>query len=150
MCAKKFIINEPFVVLLGDDIVVSKQPCTSQMISKFEETNSSINGVQEVSRELLSSFGVISYDINQIEENLFKINDLIEKPKVKMAPSNYAIMGRYVLTPEVLDMLENTEQGSGSEIQLTDALKRLLNSQDIFGYLFEGKRYDIGNKLGFI
>ncbi|WP_174728958.1 UTP--glucose-1-phosphate uridylyltransferase GalU [Mesobacillus harenae] len=150
-CAKKFIGNEPFAVLLGDDIVVPNgKPCLEQMIQRFEETESSIIGVQEVPRDMLSSYGVISYDKSSSSENLFKINDLVEKPKIEDAPSNYAIMGRYILTPEVLDILENTKPGAGNEIQLTDALKELLGSQSIYGYQFDGKRYDIGNKLGFI
>lgn len=150
-CAKKFIGNEPFAVLLGDDIVVPNgKPCLEQMMQRFEETESSIIGVQEVPRDMLSSYGVISYDKSLSSENLFKINDLVEKPKIEDAPSNYAIMGRYILTPEVLDILENTKPGAGNEIQLTDALKELLGSQSIYGYQFDGKRYDIGNKLGFI
>jgi UTP--glucose-1-phosphate uridylyltransferase len=150
-CARKFIGNEPFAVLLGDDIVVSKEkPCLKQMIQQFEQTGSSIIGVQEVEKEMLSSYGVISYDQQSSSGNLYKITDLVEKPKIDVAPSNYAIMGRYILTSKVLDILEKTEPGAGNEIQLTDALKTLLNYEDIYGYQFEGKRYDIGNKLGFI
>lgn len=150
-CAKKFIGNEPFAVLLGDDIVVSKEePCLKQMIKMHEDIGTSIIGVQKVEKEMLPSYGVISYDSKLSSNHLFKINDLVEKPKAEDAPSDYAIMGRYILTPEVLDILENTHPGAGNEIQLTDALKELLNLQDIFGYEFSGKRYDIGNKLGFI
>ncbi|MGR3766064.1 UTP--glucose-1-phosphate uridylyltransferase GalU [Rossellomorea sp. NS-SX7] len=150
-CAKKFIGNEPFAVLLGDDIVVNDgDPCLKQMIKQFDEKQSSIIGVQEVPNEHLSSYGVIDINSNYEEENSFKVKDLIEKPSIQEAPSNYAIMGRYVLTPEILDILEVTEPGAGNEIQLTDALKSLLESQDIYGYQFSGKRYDIGNKIGFI
>jgi UTP--glucose-1-phosphate uridylyltransferase len=150
-CAKKFIGNEPFAVMLGDDIVVSEEvPCLKQMIEKYNETESSIIGVQQVEREMLSSYGVISYDSQESADHLYKINDLVEKPKTEEAPSDYAIMGRYILNPEVLDILENTRPGAGNEIQLTDALKELLKVQNIYGYEFTGKRYDIGNKLGFI
>jgi UTP--glucose-1-phosphate uridylyltransferase len=150
-CAKKFIGNEPFAVLLGDDIVVNDgDPCLKQMIKQFDEKQSSIIGVQEVPNENLSSYGVIDINSNYEEDNSFKVKNLIEKPTIQEAPSNYAIMGRYVLTPEILDILEVTEPGAGNEIQLTDALKSLLESQDIYGYQFSGKRYDIGNKIGFI
>jgi UTP--glucose-1-phosphate uridylyltransferase len=150
-CAKKFIGNEPFAVLLGDDIVVNDgDPCLKQMIKQFDEKQSSIIGVQEVRNENLSSYGVIDINSNYEEENSFKVKNLIEKPSIQEAPSNYAIMGRYVLTPEILDILEVTEPGAGNEIQLTDALRSLLESQDIYGYQFSGKRYDIGNKIGFI
>lgn len=149
-CAKKFIGNEPFAVLLGDDIVVAENPCLKQMIQKFEETNSSIIGVQEVEREMLSSYGVISIDRELSSDSLFRINDLVEKPLTDLAPSNYAIMGRYILTPQVLEILENTRPGAGNEIQLTDALKELSTIENIYGYQFEGRRFDIGNKLGFI
>lgn len=149
-CARKFIGNEPFAVMLGDDIVVSEKPCLKQMIDQYNNTNNSVIGVQEVEEDMLSSYGVIAYDPSSSTSNLFKVTDLVEKPKMELAPSRYAIMGRYVLTPEVLGILEDTKPGAGNEIQLTDALKELLVQQQIHGYLFEGKRYDIGNKLGFI
>jgi UTP--glucose-1-phosphate uridylyltransferase len=149
-CARKFIGNEPFAVLLGDDIVTSDEPCLKQMIQQFEETQSSVIGVQEVPREQLSSYGVIDLDEGKSDNNLFKVTDLVEKPAVEKAPSPYAIMGRYVLTPRVLEILGDTEPGAGNEIQLTDALKTLLKEEAIYGYEFNGKRYDIGNKVGFI
>lgn len=150
-CAKKFIGNEPFAVLLGDDIVVNDgDACLKQMIGQFNDKQSSIIGVQEVPNESLSSYGVIDINANYEEENSFKVKDLIEKPSIQEAPSNYAIMGRYILTPKIFDILESTKPGAGNEIQLTDALKSLLQFEDIYGYQFSGKRYDIGNKVGFI
>src|SRR5690606_35972523 len=113
-CARKFIGNEPFAVLLGDDIVVSEEPCLKQLIKKFEITNRSVIGVQEVSEEILSNYGVISYKMYDRKNNLFRIADLIEKPKVEEAPSRYAIMGRYVLTPEIFDILEKIKPGAGN------------------------------------
>ncbi|WP_191566699.1 UTP--glucose-1-phosphate uridylyltransferase GalU [Metabacillus idriensis] len=150
-CARKFIGNDPFAVLLGDDIVVPKgEPCLKQLINQFEKTQSSVIGVQKVAKEQLSSYGVIDTDMSDSEGDLFKVKNLVEKPAVEDAPSDLAIMGRYVLTPEVLHILENTKPGAGNEIQLTDALKELLKIQDIYGFMFEGRRYDIGNKFGFI
>ncbi|WP_421381514.1 UTP--glucose-1-phosphate uridylyltransferase GalU [Bacillus salacetis] len=148
-CARKFIGNDPFAVMLGDDIVVSEKPCLKQLIERFEEKQSSIIGVQEVPDEDVSKYGVIS-PIGTVDGDLVKIKDLVEKPPLEEAPSRLAIMGRYVLTPEILDILENVEPGSGNEIQLTDALKELNHQQDMYGYLFNGRRYDIGNKYGFV
>ncbi|MBM7618387.1 UTP--glucose-1-phosphate uridylyltransferase [Bacillus tianshenii] len=150
-CARKFIGNEPFAVMLGDDIVVSKdEPCLKQLINEFEMNNSSVIGVQEVPDSDLSSYGVIDYDKNESGKDLFKVNALVEKPPLEEAPSNLAIMGRYVLTPEIINILETIEPGRGNEIQLTDALQELTNIQDVYGYHFKGRRYDIGNKFGFI
>ncbi|MGM0837620.1 MAG: UTP--glucose-1-phosphate uridylyltransferase GalU [Bacillota bacterium] len=150
-CARKFIGNEPFAVMLGDDIVVSKdEPCLKQLINEFEMKNSSVIGVQEVPDSDLSSYGVIDYDKNESGKDLFKVNALVEKPPLEEAPSNLAIMGRYVLTPEIINILETIEPGRGNEIQLTDALQELTNIQDVYGYHFKGRRYDIGNKFGFI
>ncbi|ART78059.1 UTP--glucose-1-phosphate uridylyltransferase [Sutcliffiella horikoshii] len=150
-CARKFIGNEPFAVMLGDDIVVSKdQPCLKQLIDEFEAKNASVIGVQEVPNEDLSSYGVIDYDHDESGKDSFKVKSLVEKPSVEEAPSNLAIMGRYVLTPEIIDVLETIEPGRGNEIQLTDALQELTNSQDVYGFHFKGTRYDIGNKFGFI
>jgi UTP--glucose-1-phosphate uridylyltransferase len=150
-CARKFIGNEPFAVMLGDDIVVSEnEPCLKQLINQFEARNSSVIGVQEVSDNDLSSYGVIDYNKDESGKDSFKVNALVEKPALEDAPSNLAIMGRYVLTPEILDILENIEPGRGNEIQLTDALQELTKIQDVYGYHFKGTRYDIGNKFGFI
>jgi UTP--glucose-1-phosphate uridylyltransferase len=149
-CARKFIGNDPFAVLLGDDIVVSEKPCLKQLIEQFEEKQSSIIGVQEVAKKDVSKYGVISPDGNPEAKNLYKISDLVEKPSIEEAPSEIAIMGRYVLTPEILDILETIEPGRGNEIQLTDALRELNKIQSLYGYLFDGRRYDIGDKYGFV
>jgi UTP--glucose-1-phosphate uridylyltransferase len=150
-CARKFIGNEPFAVMLGDDIVVSEnQPCLKQLIDEFESRNSSVIGVQEVPASDLSSYGVIDYEHEESGKDSFKVKSLVEKPAVDEAPSYLAIMGRYVLTPEIIDILETIEPGRGNEIQLTDALQELTRIQDVYGYHFKGTRYDIGNKFGFI
>lgn len=148
-CAKTFINNEPFAVLLGDDIVDSKtKPCLQQLIDVYIEYGSSIIGVQEVPKSDVSKYGIISGKM--IDERLYKINDLVEKPNVEDSPSNIAILGRYIIEPEIFEILESTKPGAGGEIQLTDALKELSTKQDIYAYIFEGRRHDIGNKLGFL
>lgn len=149
-CARKFIGNDPFAVMLGDDIVVSETPCLKQLINVFEEKQSSIIGVQEVAQEEVSKYGVIDIETADTKKGLYKIKDLVEKPSITDAPSQIAIMGRYVLTPEILDILEYIEPGAGNEIQLTDALQELTKHQDMYGYMFDGKRYDIGDKYGFV
>lgn len=150
-CARKFIGNDPFAVMLGDDIVRAKQPCLEQLIKEFETRNSSVIGVQEVPTKDVSKYGVVEYDKNFNSGNgLYKVKSLVEKPSIEEAPSNLAIMGRYVLTPEILDILEHLKPGKGNEIQLTDALQELNGIQEVFAYLFEGKRYDIGDKYGFV
>ncbi|GAA4828624.1 UTP--glucose-1-phosphate uridylyltransferase GalU [Paenibacillus vulneris] len=148
-CARKFIGNEPFAVLLGDDIVQSSfKPCLQQMLEIFNRFQSSVIGVQPVPFKEVSRYGII--DANKIEEKIYKINNMVEKPKLNEAPSNLAIMGRYILTPVIFDILEKQETGAGGEIQLTDALAQLNNYEDIYGYHFDGTRYDVGEKLGFI
>ncbi|MCA0150338.1 UTP--glucose-1-phosphate uridylyltransferase GalU [Rossellomorea vietnamensis] len=149
-CARKFIGDDPFAVLLGDDIVISEKPCLKQLIDEFEEKESSIIGVQEVPDEDVSKYGVIDVEDPTNDGPLFKVKGLVEKPKLEDAPSNMAIMGRYVLTPDVLEILGNQEPGQGNEIQLTDALQKLNEQQNVYGYSFDGKRYDIGNKYGFV
>jgi UTP--glucose-1-phosphate uridylyltransferase len=149
-CARKFIGNDPFAVMLGDDIVVSETPCLKQLIDTFEEKQSSIIGVQEVAKEDVSKYGIIEIDKEGSEDGLFKVKDLVEKPSPEKAPSQIAIMGRYVLTPDILEILEYIEPGQGNEIQLTDALRELNKQQSIYGYVFNGKRYDIGDKYGFV
>ncbi|MGD7023383.1 UTP--glucose-1-phosphate uridylyltransferase GalU [Rossellomorea vietnamensis] len=149
-CARKFIGNDPFAVMLGDDIVVSEKPCLKQLIDEFEDKQSSIIGVQEVADQDVSKYGVIAPENDNYSGNLVKIKDLVEKPSLEEAPSRLAIMGRYVLTPEILDILENIPPGRGNEIQLTDALKELTKKQDMYGYHFNGRRYDIGDKYGFV
>ncbi|MEH6947951.1 UTP--glucose-1-phosphate uridylyltransferase GalU [Bacillus sp. JJ634] len=147
-CARKFIGNEPFAVLLGDDIVRAEKPCLQQLIEQYERYNASVLGVQQVSMEEVSRYGII--DANTVDTRFFSVNSLVEKPKQAEAPSNLAIMGRYILNPRIFDILGNQEPGAGGEIQLTDAISRLNEFEEIYAYDFEGVRYDVGEKLGFI
>ena len=147
-CAKSFIGNEPFAVLLGDDIVDSEKPCLKQLIEAYNEYKTSILGVQEVDKQDTDKYGI--FDAKYIENRVYKVKDMIEKPKVEEAPSNIAILGRYIITPDIFDILENQEPGKSGEIQLTDALKTLATHEAIYAYNFEGKRYDVGDKLGFL
>ena len=147
-CARTFVGNEPFAVMLGDDIVSAQVPGLRQLLDVFEDYPNTILGVQKICSEEVSKYGIVGYD--EISERLYKVKDLVEKPEREYAPSNVAIMGRYIITPEIFDILEETKPGSGGEIQLTDALKTLGKSQLMYAYNFEGKRYDIGSKLGFL
>lgn len=147
-CAKSFIGDEPFAVLLGDDIVDSETPCLKQMINAYDEYKTSILGVQKVARENVDKYGIL--DVKHIEDRVYKVKDMIEKPSIEDAPSNIAILGRYIITPEIFNILENQEPGKGGEIQLTDALKTLATKEAIYAYNFEGRRYDVGDKLGFL
>jgi len=147
-CARAFVGNEPFAVMLGDDIVDAKVPCLKQLMDCFEEKNATIVGVQKVSKENVDKYGIV--DGVQITDRVYKVNNLVEKPEVDVAPSNVAILGRYIITPEIFDILDNTLPGKGGEIQLTDALKTLISKQDMYAYIFEGRRYDVGDKLGFL
>jgi len=147
-CARAFVGNEPFAVMLGDDIVDAKTPCLKQLMDCYEEKNTTILGVQEVAKENVDKYGIV--DGLQISDKVYKVNNLVEKPQVDVAPSNVAILGRYIITPEIFDILDNTLPGKGGEIQLTDALKTLISKQDIYAYIFEGRRYDVGDKLGFL
>ncbi|SFF19228.1 UTP--glucose-1-phosphate uridylyltransferase [Paenibacillus algorifonticola] len=150
-CARKFIGNEPFAVLLGDDIVESEVPCTRQLIEQYDATGKSVIGVQTVSVDQTQRYGIVDPVGMEVEgSRLVQVNRFVEKPKPGHAPSNLAIMGRYVLTPEIFDFLELQERGAGDEIQLTDAIQKLNESEGVFAYDFEGKRYDVGEKLGFI
>lgn len=149
-CARKFVGDEPFAVLLGDDIVVSEEPCLKQLIYVFERYHSSVIGVQQVEPEDVSQYGVIKPNGNPLEPGVHNVIDLVEKPRQEDSPSNMAIMGRYVLRPEIFNILRDLPPGAGGEIQLTDALRVLNQSQAILGYEFAGRRYDVGNKLGFI
>ncbi|WP_061808966.1 UTP--glucose-1-phosphate uridylyltransferase GalU [Rossellomorea vietnamensis] len=150
-CASRFIGDEPFAVLLGDDIVHSpEKPCLKQLIDVYERYNSSVIGVQEVPKQEVTKYGVISINNHEMDNGVFHINDLVEKPKVEDAPSNYAIMGRYVLRPEIFEILEKQTPGAGNEIQLTDAIKKLNELQMVVGYEFDGVRHDVGDKFGFI
>lgn len=150
LCAKTFIGNEPFAVLLGDDIVQAETPVLRQLISVYERYHCPMVGVQEVRKENVSKYGIIDIASPPLEHGVFKVLDFIEKPQPENAPSNIAIMGRYILPPVIFNILENQIPGAGGEIQLTDALKTLVQHQPIIAYLFSGKRYDIGDKLGFL
>ena len=148
-CAKSFISNEPFAVLLGDDIVHSNnKPCLKQMLEVYDEYKTTILGVQKVPEAEVSKYGIVKG--KQIEDRIYKVKDLIEKPAVEDAPSNIAILGRYIINPGIFEILEHTKPGTGGEIQLTDALKELAQREAIYAYNFEGKRYDVGDKQGFL
>ena len=147
-CAKTFVGNEPFAVMLGDDVVDSEVPCLKQLIDCYSEYNTSILGVQKVPENQVDKYGIVNGRF--IEDRVYKVNDLVEKPSPEEAPSNIAILGRYIITPEIFTHIENTPPGKGGEIQLTDALKSLITQEVMYAYEFEGKRYDVGDKLGFL
>ncbi len=148
LCAKDFIGNEPFAVLLGDDIIDSERPCLRQLIDVFENRNCSVLALEKVPLENISSYGCVKAD--QLEERVFDVVDMVEKPKREEAPSDMAIIGRYVLTPRIFGILEQQEPGKGGEIQLTDAILKLSREEKVYGCLFEGLRHDCGDKLGFL
>ncbi|MFB4159240.1 UTP--glucose-1-phosphate uridylyltransferase GalU [Geomicrobium sp. JSM 1781026] len=147
-CARKFIGNEPFAVLLGDDIVQADTPCLKQLIDQFEQVERSVIGVQQVADEETSRYGII--DPLSKQERLYQVAQFVEKPPVGSAPSNLAIMGRYILTPDIFRFLDRQETGAGGEIQLTDAIQALNEEQQVYAYDFQGTRYDVGEKLGFV
>jgi len=147
-CAKTFVGTEPFAVMLGDDIVDNEEPCLKQLMNCFNEYKTTILGVQRVDEKDVFKYGVVKN--LKIEDRVHKVKDLIEKPSIEEAPSNLAILGRYILMPEIFNILENTKPGKGGEIQLTDALKTLSSEQAIYAYEFEGRRYDVGDKLGYL
>lgn len=147
-CARKFIGNEPFAVLLGDDIVQAEKPCLKQMIEQYERYNASILGVQKVLPDEVSRYGIV--DGYSIGDRFYSVNSLVEKPAIDEAPSNLAIMGRYILNPRIFDILSHQDPGAGGEIQLTDAIAGLNEHEAVYAYDFEGKRYDVGEKMGFI
>ena len=147
-CAKTFVGNEPFAVLLGDDVVYSDKPCLKQLMECYDEYKTSILGVQTVPEEDVSKYGIV--DGIHIEDRVYKVKDLVEKPKREEAPTNVAILGRYIITPQIFEILENTAPGKGNEIQLTDALKTLISQEAMYAYDFEGRRYDVGDKFGFL
>ncbi|MGG4049567.1 UTP--glucose-1-phosphate uridylyltransferase GalU [Paenibacillus favisporus] len=147
-CARKFIGDEPFAVLLGDDIVEADVPCLKQMMDIYDTYLSSIVGVQPVEWDEVSRYGIV--DATRVNDRVYQADALIEKPKPSNAPSNLAIMGRYILTPEIFQLLEEQTEGVNGEIQLTDALSRLSKQEQILAYHFEGIRHDVGEKLGFI
>ena len=146
-CARNVVGNEPFAVLLADDLIKASKPVLSQMIERFEKLQSSMVCVEEVDRQSTASYGIL--DADPPVDGLTRIRGLVEKPKPDEAPSNLAIIGRYILTPEIFEILENKETGAGGEIQITDAMAKLLNSQQIYGFRYEGTRFDCGTKVGF-
>ncbi len=148
LCSKTFVGSDSFAVLLGDDVVVGDVPAIGQLIKAYETKESSIMGVQEVKKEDVNKYGIVSLD--NCEGNLEKMNDFVEKPNANDAPSNKAVLGRYILTPTIFEYLETQKEGAGNEIQLTDAVKRMMEKEDVYAFAFEGKRYDIGDKLGFL
>lgn len=147
-CAKSFIGKEPFAVLLGDDIVKSEVPCLKQMIDVYGEYGTSILGVQHVPENDVSKYGIIAG--KQIEDRIFKVRTLVEKPDKDNAPSDLAILGRYIINPSIFSYLESAKPGKGGEIQLTDSLCQQARFEPMYAYDFIGRRYDVGNKLGFL
>lgn len=146
--AQTFVGNEPFAVMLGDDVVVSEKPCLKQLIEQFDNVQASVLGVQRVGKEQVSKYGIV--DCERMDGRLYKMNGMVEKPKIEDAPSDIAVLGRYILTPAIFNCLKKTGKGAGGEIQLTDAIVMLNQSEDVYAYNFEGKRYDIGSKQGFL
>lgn len=147
-CAKTFVGNEPFAVMLGDDVVESRVPCLKQLMDCYQEYNTTILGVQQVPESDVSKYGII--EGIHIEDRVYKVKDMVEKPSPEETSSNIAILGRYIITPDIFDILENTKPGKNGEIQLTDALQTLIGREAMYAYEFEGRRYDVGDKLGFL
>lgn len=148
LCAKQLVMNEPFAVLLADDLIDGKSSsCLRQMIEHFNEQQASIIAVQKILPEETKKYGVVDVTSHQM---LSLVRDIVEKPSADQAPSNLGVVGRYILTPKVLTLLENTNRGSGGEIQLTDAIAKLLREESVYAYQFQGKRYDCGSKLGYL
>lgn len=148
-CARNFIGNEPFAVMLGDDIVDSPgYPCLKQMMDLYEKEQCSILGVKEVAQRDVNKYGIV--DGEKVADGVYTVRSLVEKPQPEAAPSNVAIMGRYIITPAIFDILEKTAPGAGNEIQLTDALKTLALKENMLAYAFKGRRHDVGDKLGFL
>ena len=148
LCAKSFVGNEPFAVLLGDDVVVSEKPCIGQLIDEYEKTGATVLGVQRVGEDDVSKYGIV--DCDSVGGRLYRVKGMVEKPAKEDAPSDIAVLGRYVITPAIFECIEKTPKGAGGEIQLTDALVSLAKNEEMYAYDFEGKRYDIGNKQGFL
>ena len=146
-CARHIVGREPFAVLLADDLIKADKPVLGQMMERFESLQSSMVCVEEVDRQSTASYGIL--DADPPSDSLTAVRGLVEKPQPENAPSNLAIIGRYILTPEIFDILENKETGAGGEIQITDAMAKLLKSQSIYGYSYEGTRFDCGTKVGF-
>ena len=148
LTARTFIGDEPFAVLLGDDVIDSEVPCLKQMMDMYDEYNGSVLGVQTVDRSQVNKYGIV--DGAQIADRMYTVNDMVEKPAIENAPSNVAVLGRYIITPGVFKHLEKQEIGAGGEIQLTDALCKLAKEEKMYAYDFVGRRYDVGSKMGFL
>lgn len=148
LCAKHFVGDEPFAVLLGDDIMDAEVPVLKQLMDVYDDCGGSVLGVQEVPKDRVSSYGVVKPVA--VKERLWRADDLVEKPSVEEAPSRLAVLGRYIISPEIFGILEKTEPGRGGEIQLTDALKKLSEREPVYAYEFEGRRYDVGDKQGYL
>ena len=150
LCANSFVGDEPFAVLLGDDVVYNEEkPCLQQLLDVYDATGASVLGCQTVPQEKVSSYGIVASEATK-DARIFKVNDMVEKPAVEEAPSRLAVLGRYVITPEIFAILEQTAPGRGGEIQLTDALKVLAKEQAMYAYDFVGRRYDVGDKQGYL
>jgi len=148
LCAEKHVGNEPFVVMLGDDIVFSQKPCAQQCVELYERYNGPIIAVECVPKHMISSYGIVKG--RNVSENIILIEDLVEKPAPEKAPSNLGILGRYVLTSDIFQFLKETKPGKNNEIQLTDALRKLNKSREMYAYIIDGKRYDLGNKIDYM
>lgn len=149
LCAKEFVGDEPFAVVLGDDIVYNDEnPALMQMVDVYNAYGASVIGVQQVAPDQVDKYGIVSGEA--VSDRVFQVNDLVEKPAIDTAPSTLAILGRYIITPGIFEVLEHTGKGAGGEIQLTDGLKTLATMEKMFAYDFAGKRYDVGDKLGFL
>jgi len=149
LCARPVVNDEPFAVILADDLInFSAKPCLKQMVDLFDFQHCSILGTEPVPKEDVSSYGIV--DGVEVKPGLMEVSGIVEKPAVDKAPSNVAVVGRYILTPRIFDLLENTERGAGNEIQLTDAISDLLQEQRVLAYNFEGRRFDCGSKLGYL
>lgn len=149
LCAKPVVNNEPFAVILADDLInFSEQPCLSQMVDVFNYQHCSVLGTEPVPKEDVSSYGIVAG--SEVKPGLMEVSGIVEKPPVHEAPSNVAVVGRYILTPRIFHLLENTQRGAGNEIQLTDAIAELLSEQRVLSFNFEGRRFDCGSKLGYL
>ncbi|ADZ85507.1 MULTISPECIES: UTP--glucose-1-phosphate uridylyltransferase GalU [Cellulosilyticum] len=148
LTAKTFVGNEPFAVLLGDDVIDSEKPALKQMIEVYEKYNASVLGVQTVERKDVNKYGIV--DGVQLDSRIYEVKNMVEKPPIDEAPTNVAVLGRYIITPRIFDYLEKQEIGAGGEIQLTDALNKLAKEEPMYAYDFIGHRYDVGNKMGFL
>src|SRR5688500_6015045 len=152
LMARELVGHEPFAVILSDDVVVGDRPCIGQLVEAYRQTHASVVAVMDVPADEVSRYGIIDPDPDHASDDhpLPKLRGLVEKPSTDQAPSNLAVIGRYVLTPKIFEMLEQTPRGAGGEIQLTDAIQALMAEQDVYAYAFEGKRYDAGTTMGWL